>query len=264
MKILGLMSRPNVPHSHDGSASLIIDNQIVCAIEQERLTRNRYAVEQGCADAAKMCLEQAGLQLSDVDYIAYGWLEKLASGTPLSERISVSNELTPIILPPEMFGYKEPPPIHFVHHHYTHVAVTYLTSGFDSAAVLIIDGQGEGEAISLYHAQGSEMKLLESYPIINSLGMMYGAAGAYAGLGWLSGPGKIMGLAPFGQVREPIDFHFDRTAGEFHLPPFIVNAIESAATTPTASDMGMFWLDYFEKHLYPYTSCFGIKSTWRG
>ena len=258
-KILGLIGRPDHLQTHDGSAALIIDNKIVCAIEQERLTRSRYAYGQGCAAAAQMCLEEAGLQLSDVDYIAYGWLADLEYGEKLSENISISNEVTPIVLPQAMFGYQEPPPFHFVQHHYTHAAVTYFTSGFDHAAILIIDGQGEGEAISLYHAQGNEIKLLESYPIINSLGMMYGVAGAYAGLGWLPGPGKIMGLAPFGQVRQPIDFWFDREQGKFHLPPFLIEAIERAPATPTANEMGTLWLDYYEKHLYPYTSCFGIK-----
>nr|AEH57200.1 putative carbamoyl transferase [Prochloron didemni P1-Palau] len=252
MKILGLIGRSDIAETHDGSAALIIDNQIQFALEQERLTRRRYAEGQGCADAAKACLDQAGLQLSDMDYIAYGWLEDLQSATPVSEQVSASNELTSIILPPEQFGYTEPPTIHFVQHHYTHAAVTFLTSGFDSAAVLVMDGQGEGAAVSLFRAEGDTIEMLETYPIVNSVGMFYGAAGARSGLGWHSGPGKLMGLAPFGQVRETIDFHFDPEAGKFILPAPLQKAIDEAPTTPTAADVGMLWMYYFEDYHYPY------------
>ena len=147
MKILGFIGRSDIPLAHDGSATLVIDGKIKFAIEQERLTRQRYAEGQGCFDAVKACLNNANLQLSDIDCIAYGWLEELKSGTKVSDYVVASNELTPILLPPEEFGYIEPPDIHFVQHHYAHAAVTFFTSGFDSAAVLVMDGQGEGVSV---------------------------------------------------------------------------------------------------------------------
>lgn len=252
MKILGFIGRSDVPLAHDGAASLIINNKIKFALEQERLTRTRYAEGQGCFDAAKACLDSAGLHLKDIDCIAYGWLEDLKSGTQVSDYVVASNELTPILLPPEVFGYTEPPDIHFVKHHYAHAAVTFFTSGFDSAAVLVMDGQGEGVSVSLFHAKGNTIELIETYPVDTSLGMFYGAAGARAGLGWHSGPGKLMGLAPFGQVRESIDFHFDPDTGRFTLPAFIQKAIDDSPTPTTANHIGTFWLDYFEKYHYPY------------
>ena len=54
MKILGLIGRADVPECHDSSAALIIDGQIVCAIEQERLSRRRHAYGEGCQDAAEV------------------------------------------------------------------------------------------------------------------------------------------------------------------------------------------------------------------
>lgn len=256
MKILGFIGRSDIPQAHDGSASLIVDNKIKFALEQERLTRQRYAEGQGCLDVTKACLDSVGLQLSDIDYIAYGWLEDLKSGTQVSDYVVSSKELTPILLPPEQFGYTEPPDIHFVKHHYAHAAGTFFTSGFQSAAVLVMDGQGEGVSVSLFHAQGNTIELIETYPVDTSLGMFYGAAGARAGLGWHSGPGKLMGLAPFGQVRQSIDFHFDPDAGRFTLPTAIQKAIDDSPTPPTAGDIGMFWLYYFEDYYYPY------KQTW--
>ena len=158
MKILGFIGRSDVPLAHDGSATLVVDHKIKFALEQERLTRKRYAEGQGCLDVTKACLDSAGLKLSDLDYIAYGWLEDLKSGTQVSDYVVSSNELTPTLLLPEQFGYTEPPDIYFVKHHYAHAAGTFFTSGFDSAAVLVMDGQGEGVSVSLFHAQGNHIE----------------------------------------------------------------------------------------------------------
>ena len=188
MKVLGIIGRTDNPLVHDGAAALIIDNKIVYAIEQERLSRSRYAMGQGAPDAIRACLQDTGHQLSDIDYITYGWLPDLPSCTKISDNISVSTELTHLILPPELYDPKSPPPIYFVQHHYTHAASTYYTSGFDSAAVLVIDGRGEGESISLYHAKGNQIELIESYPMLYSLGVFYAAAAERAAVlpscGW--------------------------------------------------------------------------------
>ncbi|MFM7449093.1 MAG: carbamoyltransferase [Leptolyngbyaceae cyanobacterium] len=256
MKILGFIGRSDIPKAHDGSAALVIDHKIKFALEQERLTRTRYAEGQGCLNAVKACLNYANLQLSDLDCIAYGWLEELKSGSQVSDYVVSSRELTPILLPPDEFGYTNPPDIYFVQHHYAHAASTFFTSGFTSAAVLVMDGQGEGISVSLFHAKGNTIELIETYPVETSLGMFYGAAGARSNLGWHSGPGKLMGLAPFGQVRQPIDFHFDPETGRFTLPDPIQKAIDDSPTPPTAADIGMSWLYYFEDYCYPY------KQTW--
>jgi len=254
MTILGIIGRTDNPLIHDGSAALIKDGEIVYAIEQERLSRNRYALGEGAPLAIKACLEHTGRRLSDIDHIAYGWLPELKSGKKLSENIALSDELTSVILPPE---FKDPPPIHFVQHHYTHAAVTYFTSGFESAAILVVDGRGEGESISLFHARGDKIELLESYPMLYSLGVFYSAAGDLAGLGGAtghSGPGKLMGLAPFGKARQEIDFHFNADTGRFTLPPSIQKRVDKATAPPIAGTMWGFWREYYEKHLYPYNN----------
>ncbi len=252
MTILGIIGRTDTPLIHDGSAALIKDGKIVYAIEQERLSRNRYALGEGAREAIRACLRDTNTQISDIDYIAYGWLPELQNGIPLSPIISSSDELTDVILPPEL---KNPPPIHFVQHHYTHAAVTYFTSGFESAAILVVDGRGEGESISLYHAKGNQIELIESYPMVYSLGVFYSSAADLAGLGGPtghSGPGKLMGLSPFGNVRQEIDFSFDANTGVFTLPPSIQKRVEEATKPPLAGKMWGFWRDYFEEYFYPY------------
>ena len=124
-----------------------------------------------------------------------------------------------------------------------------------------MDGQGEGVSVSLFHAQGNHIELIETYPVDNSLGMFYAAAGAHSGFGWHPGPGKLMGLAPFGQVRQPIDFHFDPDTGRFRMPATIQKAIDDFPTPPTANDIGQFWLDYFEDYHYPYQQLWTSSSS---
>lgn len=258
MKVLGIIGRADVNWVHDGSAALIVDHEIVYALEQERLTRQRYAEGQGAVAATKAALDQGGLTLSDIDYIAYGWHSNLKFGKQVAENITASDELTDILLPPDQFDYDTSPPVHFVQHHYTHAAATYYTSGFESAAVLVIDGTGEGQSISLYHAQGNSIELLESYPPNFSLGEFYSAASMVAGLGGkrgfsgLSGPGKLMGLAPFGQVRQEIDFHFDPDVGSFTIPTSVQQAVDELSREALASDMGKCWFNYFSEEHYPY------------
>ena len=72
MKVLGIIGRSDLGWVHDGSAALVVDNEIVYSLEQERLTRKRYAEGQGAVEVTKATLDQAGLTLSDIDYIAYG------------------------------------------------------------------------------------------------------------------------------------------------------------------------------------------------
>ena len=252
MEILGFIGSSDAPQAHDGSACLVVNHKIQFALEQERLTRKRYAEGQGSLDAIKACLESANLKLQDLDYISYGWLEELKSGTQVAEHVFSSSEMTPTLLPPEQFGYSTPPEIHFVKHHYAHAAGTFFTSGFDNAAVLVMDGQGEGVSVSLFNANGNNIELIETYPVISSLGMFYGAASARSGLGWHSGPGKLMGLAPFGKIKESIDFNFDPERGQFTLPAPLQKMIDDSPTSPTAAELGMLWLYYFEDHFYPY------------
>ena len=92
-------------------------------------------------------------------------------------------------------------------HHDAHAASAFYPSGFDRAAVLVVDGAGDGVATSLYRADGRELVRLRTYPYTQSLGWFYEAAAEHLGLGeGSSGAGKLMGLAAYGQACLPLDF----------------------------------------------------------
>jgi carbamoyltransferase len=253
MKILGLIGRSDVEECHDAAATLIDDGRIVWALEQERLSRRRHAHGEGPADAAEKCLQQMGLTIDEIDFIAYGWIDEgVSQQFGRAQHIRVSQDLAPAILPAHLLENRKSIPVHLVKHHYAHAASCFYTSGFDSAAIMVIDGQGENESVSLYHAEQADLALLESYDICYSLGLFYEAAAHYCGLGWDAG-GKLMGLAAFGRPTLCFEYDFDSEIGRFTLPKLILDRIQrddvQAYDSPGIIRL---WLDYFAEHCYPY------------
>ena len=67
MKILGLNA-----FTHDASAALIVDDRIVAFAEEERFDRKKHSGNFP-VHAINYCLEEAGLELSDIDHAAFAW-----------------------------------------------------------------------------------------------------------------------------------------------------------------------------------------------
>jgi carbamoyltransferase len=248
--VLGLIGRPDVPDCHDAAACLVEDGRIVHALEQERVSRCKRAPGAGPAEAAQRCLRQAGRALREVDAIAYGWLEDLERPGPGPEPgIVVSSDLTSLLLPREVFAYEDPPDIFFVKHHLAHAASSFWTSGFPEAAGLVIDGQGERESISIYHATANGIRCLRTFPLECSLGLFYEAAAFYAGLGW-DAAGKLMGLASYGDADCAVDpgILFDEEQCAFALPPEVSVAVDGGASAISRA-----WIKHFERIAFPYT-----------
>ena len=61
--------------SHDPSAALYIDGKLVAAVEEERLIRKKHATHQMPVEAARFCLEYAGIKPSDIDIVALPYAE---------------------------------------------------------------------------------------------------------------------------------------------------------------------------------------------
>jgi carbamoyltransferase len=90
-------------------------------------------------------------------------------------------------------------PIHFVHHHLAHALSAYCLSGFDEAAILVVDGRGAREATTLWQAEGSNLKLLEQYDHPNSIGVFFAGMTHVLGFQPFSDEWKVMGLASYGK-----------------------------------------------------------------
>jgi len=90
-----------------------------------------------------------------------------------------------------------------VPHHLAHAASAYYFSGFDNAAVLTVDATGEFEATVVWRVRDGEFEKVVSIPAVyGSLGFLYEEVSAKIGYDVLEGPGKVMGLAPYGRASK--------------------------------------------------------------
>jgi carbamoyltransferase len=88
-------------------------------------------------------------------------------------------------------------------HHLAHAASAYYFSGFDNATVLTVDGSGEFEATVVWRVRDGEFEEVASIPTVyGSLGTLYERICAKIGYDFLEGPGKVMGLAPYGKASK--------------------------------------------------------------
>ena len=90
-----------------------------------------------------------------------------------------------------------------VPHHLAHAASAYYFSGFNDAVVLTIDGYGEYEATVVWRVRDGEFKKITLIPAVyGSLGLLYEEISVKVGYETLEGPGKVMGLAPYGKASK--------------------------------------------------------------
>jgi carbamoyltransferase len=88
-------------------------------------------------------------------------------------------------------------------HHLAHAASAYYFSGFNNAAVLTVDGSGEFEATVVWRVNNGEFEKVASIPTVyGSLGFLYDEVSVKIGYEYLEGPGKVMGLAPYGKANK--------------------------------------------------------------
>src|SRR5690554_4426367 len=61
--------------THDPSAALYIGSELVAAAEEERFIRDKHAKNRMPLEAARFCLEYAGIEARDVDIVAFPFAE---------------------------------------------------------------------------------------------------------------------------------------------------------------------------------------------
>ncbi|KIG12030.1 Nodulation protein nolO [Enhygromyxa salina] len=200
-------------HYHDAAAALVVDGEVVVAIQQERLSRikNDPALP---LDAGDACLAHAGLRAQDLDAVVFyerpfDKLERVmvnlmrnlprtwrqfprAMASQLGDKIWVLDQLA------EAFGQPRAK-VHCFEHHRCHAASAHFVSRFEDAAVLVVDGVGEHSSTTLWHGQGSTLRALCSIDFPHSLGLLYAALTAWLGFAVNEGEYKVMGLAAWGR-----------------------------------------------------------------
>lgn len=236
--------------AHDASCALLHNGALVVAVEQERLSRRKRATSEAPVAALSHCLEFADLRLRDLDAVALGSdHDALARWLGLSphERGTVLPFDDPNrLFPAEVFGHGPHPPVIAVRHHRAHAASAFWPSGYDAAAVLVMDAMGEDSATTLAWGDRAGIRDLRSYPVDTSLGFFYEAATEYTGLD-RNDAGKLMGLAAYGRATY-------RT-GLAHGPEGIGWPIPSSnghRGRKLIEERQQCLLEFFERRCFPY------------
>ena len=209
MNILGISA-----YYHDSAAALLQQGEIVAAAQQERFSRVKHD-PRFPREAIAYCLEEAGLDINDLDYIVfydkpYIKMERLLmtylAGVPRGIRSFY--EQLPTWLSEKMFmrktlrrELKYQGEILFSTHHLSHAASAFLPSPFEEAAIITVDGVGEWATTTYGVGKGNQVEILKEVNFPHSLGLLYSAFTFYTGFKVNSGEYKLMGLAPYGEPR---------------------------------------------------------------
>jgi len=227
MYILGISA-----YYHDAGVALIQDEKIIAAVQEERFTRKKQ--DDGFPkESIKYCIEEAGITLDDINYIAFYdkpftkferllttyfaeapqgfstfllsipvWLkDKLFLKETLAREFkSLYLELHPDAdKEAKAFKKRVLEKFMFGEHHQSHAASAFYPSPFEEAAILTIDGVGEWSTTSLAYGKGNKIEFLKEINFPHSLGLLYSAFTYYTGFKVNSGEYKVMGLAPYGK-----------------------------------------------------------------
>lgn len=214
---------------HDSTACVVRDGQLVVAIEEERLSRDKhtYAFPRLSSDR---CLADAGLKYQDIDHVAVSIKPTLNLGEkfiyiakrPFGSKAFIKQELLRLYYKNKEFwnwynahwpeGGKRPQ-VHFVPHHMAHMAGTFYVSPYKTAALLSLDGSGEWATAFIGHGKDTDISLISESVFPMSLGSFYEAVTEFCGFQPNYDEGKTMGLAPLG---DPSVF-YDEVAKIVHI-----------------------------------------------
>jgi carbamoyltransferase len=217
MRILGISA-----YYHDAAACLVIDGEIIAAVQEERFTRKKHD-SSFPVNAIAYCLAESKITPNDIDHVVFydkpflkfeRLLETYLAFAPKGFK-SFATSL-PIWLKDKLFqkavitnalsdalgkdgGWEEK--LLFSEHHLSHAASAFFPSPFGRAAVLTMDGVGEWTTTSLALGKGHELSVYKEIHFPHSIGLLYSAITYYTGFAVNSGEYKVMGLAPYGEPK---------------------------------------------------------------
>jgi carbamoyltransferase len=216
MRILGLSA-----FYHDSAAALVVDGKIVAAAQEERFTRKKHD-SRFPRHALGYCLDEGGITLSEVDYVAFydkpflkfeRLLETYLAFAPVgfrSFRMAIPLWLKEKLFQKQLLrdelrtfdpNFDWGSKLLFTEHHQSHAASAFFPSLFDEAVILTMDGVGEWATTSVGFGRDNHLEMRKELHFPHSLGLLYSAFTYYTGFKVNSGEYKVMGLAPYGEPK---------------------------------------------------------------
>jgi len=207
----------NYSQMHDSSACIVRDGDLLFAVAEERISRAKHDARFPQL-AIQACLDFARVTAAEIDEVCFGWqpagsvyrhdLKLYASGQwPVSylnvlnssrHFVSMWHQKSGAAPYRRLFGEGKAR-FRYVDHHLAHALSAYAYSGFDEAAVVVMDGRGAWEATSIWHGHGGRIDHVLTLNWPDSLGLFYAKFTGFLGFVPNSDEWKVMGLAPYGQ-----------------------------------------------------------------
>ncbi|MGY0056443.1 carbamoyltransferase family protein [Streptomyces sp. LZ34] len=212
----------NLLVGHDAAAALVIDGELVAAVEEERLSRVKKTSDFP-ANAIKWCLNSAGVDLDQVDVFAFPWRFSPAvaeemisqicdSDLPVTAKFDALRSAGEVYT--DMFsrdavygdfvqhtGYElDPNKLALVPHHLAHLMCGAYLAGGGDAAFLVSDGRAETLSAVMGELRNGVVRLIDesAVPMTSSLGVAYGRITRYLGFVPNNDEYKVMGMAAYG------------------------------------------------------------------
>jgi carbamoyltransferase len=232
----------NYTRMHDSSACVVRDGELLFAVAEERLSRIKHDARFPRL-AIQACLDFTGLQAQHLDEVCFGWptagpgfrhdLKCFASGgLPFTKLNLLTTTLHFLTMWHQKGGartFKQQfgptkAKMRFVDHHLAHAISAYGYSGFDDAAVVVMDGRGAWEATSIWRGHDGKIDHVLTIPFPDSVGHFYSEFTEFLGFQRNSDEWKVMGLAPYGKVGVDLSAFIDLSVMPYHVHTKTVTA----------------------------------------
>jgi carbamoyltransferase len=225
---------------HDSAACLVRDGEVLAAAEEERFTRIKHGKRplpfttwELPYHAIDYCLAAAGIELADLDHVAYSFSPKLLL-KDYEHADTIALPLEPSAYPAKQLWTSPWEPLelayamnaerqlvdgaphhlrkrfvsaksdkhwrwHYVEHHLAHEASAFLAAPFPECAVMTLDGRGEIATTSYGRFSGGRYERIGQVHMPHSLGLLYERVTDYLGFLHSSDEYKVMALASYGE-----------------------------------------------------------------
>jgi len=212
MKILGISAL-----YHDSAATLVSDNKIIAAVQEERFTRKKHDLSIP-SNAIRYCLSEAQISSNELDAVVYYDNPILSLDRWLKNCVALGRDSTQIIEKNFDSIFAKKLWIHKLieksagslgkhgkllacEHHLSHASSAFYPSSFEQAAIITIDGVGEWATTTIGIGNKNNIEIIKQIHYPHSLGLLYSAFTYFCGFKVNSGEYKLMGLAPYGKPK---------------------------------------------------------------
>jgi len=244
----------NYSQMHDSSACIVRDGQLLFAVAEERISRVKHDARFPSL-AIHACLDFAKVRPGEIDEVCLGWqpigqlyrhdlslyatarwpltylnfLNSTRHFASMQHQHSGENAFRREFSPTRA-RYR------FVDHHLAHAISTYSYSGFDDAAVVVMDGRGAWEATSIWHGSHGRLQHVLTINWPNSIGLFYAHFTGFLGFTPNADEWKVMGLAPYGQPGVDLRMFLEPNASPYrvHIDRLIGNGDGPYANFPVS------------------------------